>query len=133
MHQPATAALLSPAELKNVCAETAASPISATSGPMKAFLDSYRAAYNSDPDAFAAAQFDAVGMLGKVMAELQAAGRITGAAVRERLASDSYQGVVTTYRSDGKGNMAHEAEIVCYDGSDRIPKPAARYTIPPRS
>src|SRR5262249_12666992 len=44
MHQPATAALLSPAELKNVCAETAASPISATSGPMKAFLDSYRAA-----------------------------------------------------------------------------------------
>ena len=53
--------------------------------------------------------------------------------MRERLASDSYQGVVTTYRSDGKGNMAHEAEIVCYDGSDRIPKPVARYTIPPRS
>ena len=133
MHQPATAALLSPAELKGVCAETAASPISATSGPMKAFLESYRAAYGSEPDAFAAAQFDAVGMLGKVMADLQAAGRITGAAVRERLASDSYQGVVTTYRSDGKGNMAHEAEIVCYDGNDRIPKPAARYTIPPRS
>jgi branched-chain amino acid transport system substrate-binding protein len=133
MHQPATANLLSPAELKGVCAETAASPISATSGPMKAFLDSYRAAYGSEPDAFAAAQFDAVGMLGKIMAELQSAGRISGAAVRERLASDSYQGVVTTYRSDGKGNMAHEAEIVCYDGSDRTPKPAARYTIPPRS
>ena len=30
MHQPATAALLEPAELKGVCAETAASPISAT-------------------------------------------------------------------------------------------------------
>jgi len=134
MHQPATAALLSPAELKNVCAETAASPISATSGPMKAFLDSYRAAYGSDPDAFAAAQFDAVGMLGKVMAALQGAGRpISGAAVRDGLASDSYQGVITSYRSDGKGNMAHEAEIVCYDGSDRVPKSAARYTIPPRS
>ena len=134
MHQPATAALLSPAELKNVCAETAASPISATSGPMKAFLDSYRAAYGSDPDAFAAAQFDAVGMLGKVMAALHGAGRpITGAAIRDGLASDSYQGVITTYRSDGKGNMAHEAEIVCYDGSDRVPKSAARYTIPPRS
>ena len=39
MHQPATAALLEPAELKGVCAETAASPISATSGPMKAFTD----------------------------------------------------------------------------------------------
>jgi branched-chain amino acid transport system substrate-binding protein len=134
MHQPATAALLSPAELKNVCAETAASPISATSGPMKAFLDAYRAAYGSDPDAFAAAQFDAVGMLGKIMAPLQGAGRPnTGAAIREGLASDSYHGVVTTYRSDGKGNMAHEAEIVCYDGSDRVPKPAARYAIPPRS
>ena len=134
MHQPATAALLSPAELKNVCAETAASPISATSGPMKAFLGSYRAAYGSDPDAFAAAQFDAVGMLGKVMAALQGAGRpITGAAIRDGLASDSYQGVITTYRSDGKGNMAHEAEIVCYDGSDRVPKSTARYTIPPRS
>ena len=134
MHQPATAALLSPAELKNVCAETAASPISATSGPMKAFLGSYRAAYGSDPDAFAAAQFDAVGMLGKVMAALHGAGRpITGAAIRDGLASDSYQGVITTYRSDGKGNMAHEAEIVCYDGSDRVPKSAARYTIPPRS
>jgi branched-chain amino acid transport system substrate-binding protein len=134
MHQPATAALLSPAELKNVCAETAASPISATSGPMKAFLDSYRAAYGSDPDAFAAAQFDAVGMLGKVMAALQGAGRpITGAAVRDGLAGDSYQGVIITYRSDGKGNMAHEAEIVCYDGSDRVPKSAARYSIPPRS
>ena len=134
MHQPATAALLSPAELKNVCAETAASPISATSGPMKAFLGSYRAAYGSDPDAFAAAQFDAVGMLGKVMAALQGAGRpISGAAVRDGLASDSYQGVITSYRSDGKGNMAHEAEIVCYDGSDRVPKSAARYTIPLRS
>ena len=134
MHQPATAALLSPAELKNVCAETAASPISATGGPMKAFLDSYRAAYGSDPDAFAAAQFDAVGMLGKIMAALHGAGRpISGAAVRDGLASDSYQGVITTYRSDGKGNMAHEAEIVCYDGNDRVPKSAARYTIPPRS
>ncbi|MBI3199088.1 MAG: ABC transporter substrate-binding protein [Rhodospirillales bacterium] len=41
MHQPAAAALLEPAELKGVCAETAASPISATSGPMKAFLEAH--------------------------------------------------------------------------------------------
>ena len=101
---------------------------------MRAFLDAYRAAYKSDPDAFAAAQFDAVGMLGKVIADLRKAGQpVTPQAVRDRLASDSYQGVVTTYRSDGKGNMAHEAEIVCYDGSDRVPKPAARYSLPPRS
>lgn len=134
MHQPATAALLEPAELKGVCAETAASPISATSGPMKAFLDSYRAAYGSDPDAFAAAQFDAVGMLAQVIARLRKDGQpVTGQAVRDRLASDTYRGVVTTYRSDGKGNMAHEAEIVCYDGTSRTPRPAARYEVPPRS
>jgi len=134
MHQPATAALLEPAELKGVCAETAASPISATSGPMRAFLDSYRAAYGSDPDAFAAAQFDAVGMLGHVIAELRKAGQpVTPKAVRDRLASETFRGVVTTYKSDGKGNMAHEAEIVCFDGSGRIPRSAVRYTIPPRS
>ena len=130
MHQPATAALLEPAELKGVCAETAASPISAVNGPMRAFLDSYRAAYKSEPDAFAAAQFDAVGMLGKVIAEQRAAGRpVAPQAVRDRLATESYQGVVTTYKSDGKGNMAHEAEIVCYDGTDRVPKQVERYKI----
>jgi branched-chain amino acid transport system substrate-binding protein len=134
MHQPATAALLEPGELKGVCAETAASPISATSGPMRAFLEAYRAAYKSEPDAFAAAQFDAVGMLGQSIAELRKAGQpVTPKAVRDRLASDTYHGVVTTYRSDGKGNMAHEAEIVCFDGTDRIPKPAARYAMPSRS
>jgi branched-chain amino acid transport system substrate-binding protein len=132
MHQPATAALLSPAELKGVCAETAASPVSATSGPMRAFLEAYRGAYSSDPDAFAAAQFDAVGMLANVIASLRAAGSsVTGSAVRERLAAGTYRGLVTAYRSDGKGNMAHEAEIVCFDGTDRVPKPMARYTIGP--
>jgi len=132
MHQPATAALLTPAELKGVCAETAASPISATSGPMRAFLDAYRAAYNGDPDAFAAAQFDAVSMLAKVIAELRAAGTaVNGPSVRDRLANATYNGVVTTYRSDGKGNMAHEAEVVCFDGTDRVPKPAARYAVRP--
>ena len=33
--------------------------------PMRDFLAAYRAAYKSDPDAFAAAQFDAVRMLGR--------------------------------------------------------------------
>ncbi|CAN5862270.1 branched-chain amino acid ABC transporter substrate-binding protein [soil metagenome] len=133
MHQPATAALLEPAELKGVCAETAASPISATSGPLFDFLQSYRATYKSDPDAFAAAQFDAVGMLGQVITDLRKAGQqVTPKAVRDRLATDTYHGVVTTYRSDGKGNMAHEAEIVCFDGSSRIPNPVARYAMPPR-
>lgn len=128
MHQPATAALLEPGELKGVCAETAASPISAATPEMRAFLDAYRAAYKSEPDAFAAAQFDAVNMLGGILRDKA----IDPAAVRERLAKDTYKGVVTTYRSDGKGNMAHEAEIVCYDGTSRTPKVVERYSIPPR-
>jgi branched-chain amino acid transport system substrate-binding protein len=132
MHQPATAALLDPAELKGVCAETAASPVAAATPAMQEFLAAYRAAYGSDPDAFAAAQYDAVRMLGDVIAGLRRDGPVTPAKVRERLASARYQGVVTTYASDGKGDMAHEAEIVCFDGRDRVPRPVARYSFAPR-
>jgi len=32
-----------------------------------------------------------------------------------------------TYRSDGKGNMAHDAVIVCYDGTTRVPRVVRRY------
>ena len=131
MHQPATAALLEPAELKGVCAETAASPVSGTSQPMRDFLAAYRAAYKSDPDAFAAAQFDAVHMLGHVIGDLLREGTsVTPARVRERLGTARWQGVVTTYWSDGKGDMAHEAEIVCFDGTDRVPRPTAKYSFP---
>ena len=131
MHQPATAALLEPAELKGVCAETAASPISAATPAMRDFLAAYRKTYNSDPDAFAAAQYDAVMMMADSLRKLRAANRaVTPAALREALSTQDYKGVVTTYRSDGKGNMAHEAEIVCFDGTSRIPALARRYSFP---
>ena len=125
MHQPATAALLEPAELRNVCAETASSPISAGTPEMRAFLDAYRAAYKSDPDAYAAAQYDAVQMLAHILKDLGP--KATPEAVRARLASDTYRGVAGTYHSDGKGNMAHDAEIICYDGKDRAPRIEAHY------
>jgi branched-chain amino acid transport system substrate-binding protein len=32
-----------------------------------------------------------------------------------------------TYKSDGKGNMAHSAAIVCFDGISRAPKLVKRY------
>jgi len=130
MHQPATAGLLEPAELKEVCAETAASPVAGTTGPMRDFLAAYRTAYGSDPDAFAAAQFDAVNMLGHVVSDLHREGsHPTPAKIRERLATTRWQGIVTTYWSDGKGDMAHEAEIVCFDGKDRVPRPVMRYSL----
>jgi branched-chain amino acid transport system substrate-binding protein len=131
MHQPATAALLEPAELKGVCAETASSPLSASTPPMRDFLKEYRSAYNSDPDAFAAAQYDAVFMLRHVINKLRAASQpVAPAAVRGLLSREDYRGVSTTYRSDGKGNMVHEAEIVCYDGSSRVPTVSSRYSFP---
>ena len=53
-------------------------------------------------------------------------------AVRDALATEEYRGVVTNYRSDGRGNMAHEAEIVCFDGTSRVPVLATRYVFPVR-
>jgi branched-chain amino acid transport system substrate-binding protein len=71
-------------------------------------------------------------MLANVIAALRHEGSpVTPAKVREKLAVTRYEGVVTTYRSDGKGDMAHDAEIVCFDGTDRVPRPVERYSFPP--
>ena len=74
-----------------------------------------------------------VRMLANVVSALRREGvPVTPARVREKLAVSRYEGVVTTYWSDGKGDMAHEAEIVCFDGTDRVPRPIERYLFPPR-
>jgi branched-chain amino acid transport system substrate-binding protein len=100
---------------------------------MKEFAEAYRKAFKIEPDAFAAAQYDAVQMVAKIAADLgKSSQAITPIAFRGALARESYKGLVTTYKSDGKGNMAHEVEIVCYDGTSRIPKVIERYPIPPK-
>jgi len=123
MHQPSTAALVEPEALKGVCAETGSSPVSAETPAIAAWLERYRSAFGGEPDAYALAQYDGVEMLEQAIAK----GAKTAAQVRDYLASESYEGLATTYRSDGKGNMAHAAEIVCYDGKTRIPKVVAHY------
>jgi branched-chain amino acid transport system substrate-binding protein len=35
-----------------------------------------------------------------------------------------------TYKSDGSGNMAHSAVIVCFDGTSRVPKVVKHYDFP---
>jgi branched-chain amino acid transport system substrate-binding protein len=50
--------------------------------------------------------------------------------MREALTSKRYQGLAMTYYSDGKGNMAHDAIIVCYDGTSRVPAIVKRYRNP---
>ena len=123
MHQPTTAALLEPSALKDVCAESASSPVSETAPAATAFTDAYRKAFGSEPDAFALGQYDGINM---VLAALQNGAR-TPAAVRDWLAGRTYEGLAMTYKSDGKGNMAHDAVIICYDGQTRVPRIAERY------
>lgn len=123
MHQPSTAALLEPAELKGVCAETAASPVSGGTPAMEAFTAAYRAAFNAEPDAFAVGQYDGMRMVLDAMGK----GAKTPEQVRAALASGTYEGLAMTYRSDGTGNMAHSAAIVCYDGASRVPAVVKRY------
>jgi branched-chain amino acid transport system substrate-binding protein len=123
MHQPSTAALLEPRELKGVCAETAASPVSGGTPAIEKFTADYRAAFGAEPDAFALGQYDGVKM---VLAAVQAGAR-TAEDVRKALAAGRHAGLAMTYASDGKGNMAHSAVIVCYDGESRVPKIVKRY------
>ena len=40
----------------------------------------------------------------------------------------TYEGVAKTYKSNGHGDMAHDADVVCYDGSSRIPTVARHYS-----
>ena len=124
--QPSGAALLEPGELAGVCAETGASPVSAADPGMAAFLAEYRAAFNSDPDAFAVGQYDGVMMV------LDAVRRGAGSpdAVARALATGEYQGLAMRYKSDGTGNMAHSAAIICYDRGTRVPSVVARYDSP---
>jgi len=123
MHQPSTAALLEPAEMNGVCAETGSSPVSAVTPGIKKWLEAYRAAFQTDPDAYALGQYDGVMMVLRAVAD----GAKTAAEVRDYLATKTYKGLAMTYKSDGAGNMAHSAEIVCYDGKTRVPKVVKHY------
>jgi len=123
MHQPATAARLEPAELNGVCAESASSPVSGGSPALEAWRDAYHAAYDDEPDAFALGQYDGV----KMVLEAIRQGARTPKAVADWLSANAYEGLAMTYRSDGTGNMAHSAVIMCYDGTSRVPRIVKRY------
>ncbi len=125
--QPATAALLTPGDLAGSCAETGSSPVSAETPAMQHFLAAYRQAFGRDPDAYAVGQYDATMMVLHAVA----GGSADAAAVRQALAGTSYAGLAMTYRSDGRGDMAHSAIIICYDGQSRVPRVVKHYDYPP--
>ncbi len=122
LHQPSTAALLEPGELKGVCAETASAPAADENPEIAAFARAFRQRFKAEPDAFALATYDAVTALFQTWQ--------SGRPVSESLAAARIKGLAMTYRSDGKGNMAHDAIIVCYDGAGRTPRIAKRYSRP---
>jgi branched-chain amino acid transport system substrate-binding protein len=122
-HAPSAASLLEPAELSGVCAETNAAPVAGGSPEMERFLKLYRETFGSEPDGWAAGQYDGVMMV----LEAAAKGAASASEITEALSKTTYRGVAQTYRSDGKGNMAHSAVIMCYDGNSRTPRVVKTY------
>jgi branched-chain amino acid transport system substrate-binding protein len=124
--EPTATALFEPAELNHVCAETASAPEARATPEMKAWADAYKARFGLEPDGLALGQYDGVMMVLSLVAK----GAATPEEVIKGLQNTTYKGVAMTYKSDGKGDMSHEAEIVCWDGTSRIPKIVATYKGP---
>src|SRR3546814_14578713 len=89
---------------------------------MQAFTKVYRERFGVEPDAFALGQYDGMRMVLAAVAD----GARTPAAVTRWLATHRHEGLAMTYVSDGSGNMAHDAVIVCYDGEGRVPAKIGR-------
>lgn len=123
LSQPATLALLESAELDGACAETASSPVSGETQAMQDFVAAYRRAFNADPDAFALGQYDGTTMALRAIA----AGARTPEQLRAALSSTSHEGLAMTYKSNGRGDMAHSAVIICFDGTSRTPRVVKHY------
>jgi len=121
--EPTATALFDPAELKNTCAETPSAPEARSTPEVKAWADAYKARFNLEPDGLALGQYDAVMMTLSVIEK----GAKTPADVVAALGKTTYKGVAMTYKSNGHGDMAHDADIVCWDGTSRIPKIAMHY------
>jgi branched-chain amino acid transport system substrate-binding protein len=126
LSQAETVDLLEPKEIAGVCAETGSSPVSAETPAMTKFLADYRAAFKTDPDGFALGQYDATMMVLTSVAN----GAASAADVTKALSTTRYTGLGGTYFSDGAGNMAHSAVIICFDGQTRIPKVVKHYEFP---
>ncbi len=58
---------------------------------------------------------------------LVAGGADTPEKLRAALQSTTYKGIAMTYKSAGNGDMAHDADIVCWNGKSLIPEIVAHY------
>lgn len=125
MVAPTATALVEPSDLAGVCGETPSAPEAAATDKIKEWADRYRARFGVEPDGLALAQYDGVAMALHLVATKNVS---TAEEMRAALSSSTYEGIAKTYKSNGHGNMAHDADVVCYDGSSRIPTVARHYT-----
>jgi branched-chain amino acid transport system substrate-binding protein len=121
--EPHVTALFEPKELANVCAETPSVPEARATPEMKTWADAYKTKFGLEPDGLALGQYDGVMMA----LSLIGGGADTPEKLMAGFHGTTYKGVAMTYKSNGKGDMAHDAEIVCWNGTSRIPSTAARY------
>jgi branched-chain amino acid transport system substrate-binding protein len=121
--EPHIISLFEPKELANVCAETPSVPEARATPEMKAWADAYKAKFGLEPDGLALGQYDGVMMA----LTLIGAGADTPEKLIAAFHRTTYKGVAMTYKSNGKGDMSHNADIVCWNGTSRIPSQAAHY------
>ena len=121
--EPTATALFEPSELANMCAETPSAPEARATPEMKEWADAYHKRFGIEPDGLALGQYDGVMMtLQMIKGGAQTAEDLVAA-----LGKSTYKGVAMTYKSNGKGDMAHDADIVCWDGTSRVPSIAKHY------
>jgi len=121
--EPHIIKLYEPKELANVCAETPSVPEARVTPEMKAWADAYKTKFGVEPDGLALGQYD-----GMMMAlSLIAGGADTPEKLMAGFHNTTYKGIAMTYKSNGKGDMAHDAEIVCWNGTSPIPSVAIHY------
>jgi branched-chain amino acid transport system substrate-binding protein len=124
--EPTATALFEPAELNGVCAETPSAPETRAAPRITEWADAYKKKFGLEPDGLALGQYDGVMMALSLITK----GAKTPEDLRVALQKETYEGVAMTYKSNGKGDLSHDADIVCWDGTSRIPKVVAHYTGP---
>jgi branched-chain amino acid transport system substrate-binding protein len=121
--EPTATALFEPAELAGMCAETPSAPEARPTTRIKEWADGYLKRFGLEPDGLALGQYDGVMMALTMIAK----GAKTPDDLRAALQRETYEGIAMTYKSNGHGDLAHDADIVCWDGTSRIPKIVAHY------
>jgi branched-chain amino acid transport system substrate-binding protein len=121
--EPTATALFEPSELAGVCAETPSAPEARPNARIKEWADAYTKRFGIEPDGLALGQYDGVMMVLSLFAK----GARTPEELQAALRRETYAGVAMTYKSNGRGDLSHDADIVCWDGTSRIPKIVAHY------